>query len=239
MIRALVTGASRGIGEAIAYRLAADGMEVLVNGMSNTGAADAVVEKIHQAGGKAKSIIFDVTDKEAATRILEEELELGVIQVVVSNAGITDDMLMAAMSHDQWQRVIDVSLNGFFNVTQPLILPMLSSRWGRVIAISSVTGMMGNAGQVNYAAAKSGLHGACKALAKEVGVRNITANVVAPGIIETAMIDGVFSPEQIKTLVPMRRAGKPEEVADLVGFLSSKQAEYISGQVIAVSGGLV
>ena len=179
-----------------------------------------------------------MTDKEAASEALEAELENGVIQVVVSNAGITDDTLMAAMSHEQWGRVIDVSLNGFFNVTQPLIFPMLRSRWGRVIAISSVTGMIGNAGQVNYAAAKSGLHGACKSLAREVGVRNISANVVAPGIIETAMTEDVFTPEQIKSMVPMRRAGKPEEVADLVGFLASKQANYISGQVIAVSGGL-
>jgi len=168
-----------------------------------------------------------------------ERLAGGPIQVVVNNAGIHDDAVMPAMKPGQWSRVIDVSLNGFFNVTQPLLLPMMATRWGRVISISSVAALTGNRGQSNYAAAKAGLHGATKSLAIELASRGVTVNVVAPGIIATDMTEGVFPKEKIEQLVPMKRAGTPEEVAGLVAFLASDAAGYISGQIISVNGAMI
>lgn len=239
MSRALVTGASGSLGQAIAQRLARDGAHVIAHANRNTSAAESVVEAIRGAGGSAQAVAFDVTDGTATRQALEGLLADGPIQIVVNNAGIHDDGLLAAMSEEQWQRVVAVSLHGFFNVTQPLLMPMLKSRWGRIINISSIAGVIGNAGQVNYAAAKAALHGATKALAREVGARGVTVNAVAPGIIATEATEQVFSPEQIAALVPMRRAGTPAEVAALVGFLASPEASYVSAQIISVSGGMV
>src|SRR5437763_5433178 len=161
------------------------------------------------------------------------------IQMVVKNAGVYDDEVIPAMKAEQWARVIDVSLNGFFNVTQPLLIPMIGTRWGRIVSVSSVAALAGNRGQTNYAAAKAGLHGATKALALELASRGITVNVVAPGIIESAMTEDVFSRDAIEKLVPMKRSGTPEEVADLIGFLASERAAYISGQIIAINGAMI
>ncbi len=239
MKRALVTGGSGDIGAAICRRLAADALHVIVHGHQHPERAELVVKAIRKAGGSAESAVFDVTDAEAVARTLKGLLEGGPIQVLVNNAGIYDDAPMAGMAGEQWRRVIDVSLHGFFNVTQPLLLPMMQTRWGRVINLSSVAGILGNRGQANYAAAKTGLHGATKALALEVASRGITVNVIAPGIIASRVTQGVFDDAQIKTLVPMKRAGKPEEVAALAAFLIGEEAGYISGQIISVNGGMV
>ncbi len=238
MKRALVTGASGGIGAAIAQQLARDGLHVIVHAHSQPQRADAVAAAILAAGGSAETVAFDVADNAACASALERLLEGGPIQVLVNNAGIHDDAILAGMRAEQWSRVVDVSLNGFFNVTQPLLLPMLRTRWGRIISLSSVAAVMGNRGQANYAAAKAGLHGASKSLALEVASRGVTVNVVAPGIIQTAMTQEVFNAEQIGVMVPMKRAGRAEEVAHLVGFLASDLAGYISAQVISINGGM-
>lgn len=238
MKRALVTGGSGGIGAAICRRLAADGMHVIVHANNRLEQAQQLAAEL-AGSGSAEATQFDVADRDATQAALEGLLEGGTIQVVVNNAGIHDDAVMPAMKPEQWSRVIDVSLNGFFNVTQPLLMPMIRTRWGRVINISSVAGLTGNRGQTNYAAAKAGLHGATKSLALEVASRGVTVNVVAPGVIATSMSKGVFTTEVIERLVPMKRAGTPEEVAALVGFLASDAAAYISGQVISVNGGMI
>lgn len=239
MKRALVTGGSGGIGAAICRRLAADGHNVLVHGSRPGGRAEAIVAEILATGGRAEAVAFDVTDRAATAAALEAVLAAGPVQILVNNAGIHDDAVFPGMSGDQWDRVIDVSLNGFYNVTQPLTLPMIRTRWGRIVTVSSIAGITGNRGQVNYSAAKGALHAATKALALELASRGITVNAVAPGIIATAMSEGAFDAEAIKRLVPMARAGRPEEVADLVGFLVSEKAAYISGQVISVNGGMI
>jgi 3-oxoacyl-[acyl-carrier protein] reductase len=238
MKRALVTGGSGGIGAAIAQRLARDGLHVIVHANRNREQAEAVAGGIRSAGGSAETTAFDVADGKASTQALETLLAAGPIQVLVNNAGIHDDAPLAGMTFEQWHRVVDVSLHGFYHVTQPLLLPMLRTRWGRVISISSIAGVIGNRGQANYAAAKAGLHGASKSLAFEVASRGVTVNVVAPGIIQTPMTAHVFSAEQIAALVPMKRAGSAEEVAELVAFLASPAAGYISGQVISINGGM-
>ncbi|MGH8656787.1 MAG: 3-oxoacyl-ACP reductase FabG [Gammaproteobacteria bacterium] len=238
MKRALVTGGSGDIGAAICRRLAADALHVIVHGHQHPERVELVVDAIRKAGGSAESAVFDVTDADAVARTVKDLLEGGPIQVLVNNAGVYDDAPMAGMTGEQWRRVIDVSLHGFFNVTQPLLLPMMQTRWGRVLNLSSVAGILGNRGQANYAAAKTGLHGATKALALEVASRGITVNVIAPGIIASRVTQGVFDDAQIKALVPMRRAGKPEEVAALAAFLIGEEAGYISGQIISVNGGM-
>ena len=237
--RALVIGSSGGIGAAICRRLAADGHHVIVHANRSLDKAEAVVAAIREAGGSAEGVAFDVTDRTATAAALEKLLAAGAIQILVNNAGIHADAVFPGMSGEQWDSVIAVSLNGFYNVTQPLTMPMIRTRWGRIITISSVAGLTGNRGQVNYSAAKGALHAASKSLALELASRGITVNAVAPGIIATDMIEGAFDAETIKQLVPMKRAGQPEEVADLVAFLASDSAAYISGQVISINGGMI
>jgi 3-oxoacyl-[acyl-carrier protein] reductase len=236
--RALVTGGSGGIGSAISRRLAADGLGVIIHANSNLAAAQALAQRILAEGGQAQAVAFDVTDASATADALQALLDQGPIQVLVNNAGIHEDAVFPGMQPGQWRRVLDVSLNGFFNVTQPLTLPMIRTRWGRIINITSVAAVMGNRGQVNYSAAKGALHAATKSLALEVASRGITVNAVAPGIIATGMSEGSFSAEDIARMVPMKRPGKAEEVADLVGFLASERAAYISGQIISINGGM-
>src|SRR5512142_2632533 len=239
MKRALVTGGSGGIGAAICRKLAADGFHVYVHANSGMQKAEETAAEIKAAGGSAQAIAFDVANAEQTAAALQTVLAEGPIQVLVNNAGIHDDAVMPGMNAQQWNRVIDVSLNGFFNVTQPLLLPMIGKRWGRIINISSVAAIAGNRGQTNYAAAKAGLHGATKSLALEVGSRGITVNAIAPGIIESAMTENVFDKDAIKRMVPVGRAGKPEEVAELVAFMASDNAAYISGQIISINGSMI
>ncbi len=236
--RALVTGGSGGIGAAICRRLAADGCEVLVHAHANLVRAEALADEIRAAGGQARALAFDLSDDPACAAAIESLLADGPVQVLVNNAGVHDDAVMPGMSAGQWQRVIDVNLNGFFRVTQPLLLPMIRTRWGRIINISSVAALTGNRGQVNYAAAKGALHAATRSLSLELASRGITVNAVAPGIIDTEMSEGSFDREAIARLVPMKRSGRAEEVADLVGFLASERAGYISGQIISINGGM-
>jgi 3-oxoacyl-[acyl-carrier protein] reductase len=237
-LKALVTGGSGGIGAAICRRLGAAGHFVYVHANRRASEADAIARALVAAGGEARAVTFDVTDAAATRAALEAIAEPQPVQILVNNAGIHEDAAFPAMSAQQWQRVIDVSLNGFYNVTQPLILPMIRTRWGRVINISSVTSLIGNRGQVNYAAAKGALNAATKALSLEVASRGITVNSVAPGIIAAGMSEPFFDAARIGELVPMKRAGTAEDVAHLVGFLASPEAGYITGQVISVNGGM-
>lgn len=239
MKRALVTGGSGGIGAAVCRRLAADGRHVYVHARSRLAQAEKLAAEIVASGGSAAAVAFDVAEREKTEAALQKMLESGPIQIVVNNAGIHDDSVMPGMRPEQWSRVIDVSLNGFFNVTQPLLMPMIGTRWGRIVNVSSVAALAGNRGQTNYAAAKAGLHGATKALALELASRGITVNAVAPGIIDSGMMESVFSQDAIEKLVPMNRAGTPQEVADLIGFLASEQAAYISGQIISINGAMI
>ncbi len=236
--RALVTGGSGDLGGAICRRLAADGVHVIVHANGNLARAQAVAAEIAAAGGSAQAVAFDVADGAATAAALEILLADGPIQIVVNNAGVHDDAPMAGMDAEKWRRVIDVSLHGFFHVTQPLLLPMARTRWGRVVSISSVAAVLGNRGQSNYAAAKAALHGASKSLAREMASRGISVNVVAPGVIAGRMTADAFPPEAIKQMVPAGRAGKPEEVAALVAFLCSDAAAYVNGQVIGINGGM-
>lgn len=239
MKHALITGGSGEIGQAICQRLANDGYHIIVHANKNLSAAQTLVNSIIRDGGSAQAIQFDLTDFEQTSKQITELMAIHPIQVLIHSAGIHQDAPLAGMSKVQWDDVIDVSLNGFFNITQPMMLPMMKTRWGRVIAISSIAGIIGNRGQANYAAAKAGLSGACKSLSIELASRGITANVVAPGIIKTAMSEDAFSPEKIQQMVPMKRAGETNEVAALVSFLASDEAAYISGQVISINGGMI
>ncbi len=236
--RALVTGGSGDLGGAICRRLAADGASVIVHANSNLARAEEVVAAILADGGQASAVAFDVAGAEATSAAMEKLLADGAIDIIVNNAGIHDDAPMAGMDRERWTRVIDVSLHGFFNVTQPLLLPMARKRWGRIVNVSSVAAVLGNRGQTNYAAAKAALHGASKSLAREMASRGISVNVVAPGVIEGQMAADAFPVEMIRQTVPAARAGRPEEVAALVAFLCSDAAGYINGQVIGINGGM-
>ena len=237
--RALVTGGSGGIGASISRRLALERHHVYVHANRSVDACAAVVREIIAAGGQAETVTFDVTDADATRQALDAILVGGPIQILINNAGIHDDAVFAGMTAEQWRRVVNTSVDGFFNVTQPLILPMIRTRWGRIVNTSSVTALVGNRGQVNYAAAKGALNAATKSLALEVASRGITVNAVAPGIIATAMSEGVFDAETIAQLVPMKRAGLPEEVASLVAYLVSDEAAYVTAQVISINGGMI
>lgn len=237
--RALVTGGSGGIGAAICERLAADGHHVIVHANRGLEKAQALVAQIVSAGGSADAVAFDITDRAATAAALAALVEVAPIQILVNNAGIHDDAVFPGMTGEQWDRVLDVSLNGFFNVTQPLTMPMMRTRWGRIVSVSSVAAVAGNRGQVNYAAAKGALHAASKSLALELASRGVTVNVVAPGLIATGMIEGSFDADAVKRMVPMQRVGQPTEVAHLVAFLASEHASYISGQVISINGAMI
>ena len=236
--RALVTGASGALGSAIAQRLARDGATVLLHANSRPEAVGQLAAAIVAAGGKAECVVFDLRSDDAARAACERMLEGGPVQVIVNNAGVHDDAVLPGMKPEQWHKVIDVSLNGFFRVTQPLLLPMMRTRWGRILNISSVAAIAGNRGQVNYAAAKGALNSATKALSLEVASRGVTVNAIAPGIIASPMADAAFDRAAIEQLVPAKRAGTPEDVAALAGFLASDEAGYISGQVVSVNGGM-
>lgn len=239
MKRALITGGSGAIGAAICRQLARDGFAVIVHANRNLDAAESLAASLSAEGYAAEAIQFDVSDAPATQAALDKLLQAGPIQVVINNAGIHDDAVFPGMRAEQWHRVIDVSLHGFFNVTQPLTMPMIRTRWGRIITISSIAAITGNRGQTNYAAAKGALHSASKSLALELASRGITVNAVAPGIITSDMTEGVFDDKAIQQMVPMKRAGKPEEVAALIGFLASDAAAYITGQVISINGGMI
>lgn len=238
--RALVTGGSGDIGGAICRALGAAGLHVIVHANGNIARAEAVVAAIVAAGGNAEAIAFDLTDAVASQSAIEALLEAGPVQVLVNNAGIHDDAPLAGMRDDQWRSVIDVSLNGFFHATRPLLLPMARTRWGRIVNISSVAAVLGNRGQVNYAAAKAALHGASKSLAREMGSRGITVNVVAPGFIATDMTADL--PEDAKAAmaeqIALGRLGEPADIARAVAFLAGPDANYITGETLHVNGGM-
>jgi 3-oxoacyl-[acyl-carrier protein] reductase len=237
--RALGTGASAALGGAIARRLASQGAALLLHANSRPDAVQALADAIQADGGSAQALVFDLSDDAATRAACEQMLADGAVQIVINNAGVHDDAVFPAMRAEQWHRVIDVSLNGFFRVTQPLLLPMLRTRWGRIVNLSSVAALIGNKGQVNYAAAKGALNSATKALSLEVASRGVTVNAVAPGIIASPMADAAFDARQVAELVPAKRAGTPDEVAALVGFLCSDEAGYITGQVISINGGMI
>ena len=236
--RAWVTGGSRGIGRAIALQLAKDGFDVTITYRSNQESAEKVVEELQGCGVKARAVCFDLGDVDDAESAVEKMLDDdGTPMVLVNNAGMTQDGLFPRMKREAWSRVMDVNLGGFYTMTQPVAKRMLKERAGRIINITSVSGQRGNPGQVNYAASKAGIIGATKALALELAKRGITVNAVSPGFIETDMSEGLKT-EEITKLIPAGRLGAPEEVAALVSFLASKQAAYVTGQVIGVNGGL-
>jgi len=236
--RVLVTGGSRGIGAAIARHLGGAGFEVVVHYRSSSGAAEDLAATLRADGGAASTVGFDVSDREATRAALATELERGAFWGVVTSAGVTADAPFASLSDEAWERVLRTNLDGFFNVVQPLVMPMVGLRdGGRVVALSSVTGIAGNAGQANYAASKAGLVGAVKSLAKELAKRRIAVNAVAPGFIETDMTEGIDA-SVVKERVPMRRMGRAEEVAALVGHLFTDAGEYVTGQAIAIDGGM-
>jgi 3-oxoacyl-[acyl-carrier protein] reductase len=236
--RALITGASGVIGAAIARRLARDGIAVALHANARPAAVESLADEIRRAGGRAETTLFDITDEAASRAACEALIASSPIQIIVNNAGVHDDAVFPGMRADQWHRVIDVSLNGFFHVTQPLLLAMLRTRWGRIVNISSVAALMGNRGQVNYAAAKGAINSATKALSLEVASRGITVNAIAPGVIASPMADAAFDAASIAQLVPIKRAGTPEEVAALASFLTGPEAGYITGQVISINGGM-
>ncbi|HNB42576.1 MAG TPA: 3-ketoacyl-ACP reductase FabG2 [Burkholderiaceae bacterium] len=238
--RILVTGSSRGIGREIALRLARDGFSVTVHCRHSVAEGEAVAAEIAATGGQADLLVFDVTDRATARQALEAAIaERGAWWGVVVNAGIARDNAFPALSEEDWDQVIDTGLNGFFNIVHPLVMPLVRlKKGGRIVVMTSVSGVIGNRGQVNYSAAKAGLIGAAKALAVELASRGITVNCVAPGLIETEMVKDLPL-EEAKKVVPMNRLGKPAEVAGTVAFLMSEDAGYVTRQVIGVNGGII
>ncbi|KWR77180.1 3-oxoacyl-ACP reductase FabG [Cupriavidus sp. IDO] len=236
---ALVTGGSGALGSAICRALAGAGHEVWVHAHHNLPQAAAIAQAIRAAGGLAHAVAFDVTDADATETALEGILANGPVQILVNNAGIHDDAPLLGMTRQQWRSVIDVSLHGFFHVTQPLLMPMMRTRWGRIVNMASAAGVTGNRGQANYAAAKAGLIGATRSLAIEMASRGITVNAVAPGVIESPMSEASFPAERIRQLVPAGRAGTPDEVAAMVAYLVSDAAAYVTGQTLSINGGMV
>ncbi|WP_118973768.1 3-oxoacyl-ACP reductase FabG [Taibaiella koreensis] len=237
---ALVTGGSRGIGRAICIKLAAMGYPVLINYKGNRVAAEETASLVRAEGQEAALLPFDISNKKEVEAVLgqwQTDNKDSVVEVLVNNAGIRQDALLAFMSDEQWHSVLDTSLQGMFNVTKQLMNPMLMNRYGRIINVVSLSGLKGMPGQVNYSAAKAGMIGATKALAQEVAKRNITVNAIAPGFIKTDMTEEL-NEKELTGLIPMKRFGEAEEVAELAGFLASKQAGYITGQVISINGGL-
>ncbi|MEE9609273.1 MAG: 3-oxoacyl-ACP reductase FabG [Myxococcota bacterium] len=237
--RVLVTGGSRGIGRAIAVKLAVGGFSVVINYRERKEAAEEALAEVRARGGDAALLPFDVADREACARALEADLAAhGHYYGVVCNAGVHDDAPFPGMKFEAWERVLRTNLDSFHHVLQPLVMPMVRARQGgRIVTISSVSGVLGNRGQVNYSASKAGLIGATRALSLELAKRRITVNSVAPGLIETEMIEGLPR-EGIAAVIPMRRLGTPQEVASVVGFLCSDEASYVTGQVISVNGGM-
>ncbi|WP_198243944.1 3-oxoacyl-ACP reductase FabG [methane-oxidizing endosymbiont of Gigantopelta aegis] len=235
----LVTGSSRGIGKAIAVYLADKGFDIVVHCRSRLAQAEQTVAQIKAIGRKARILQFDLSDREQCKQVLNQDMQqYGAYYGVVCNAGISDDVAFPAMSGEQWDQVLRTNLDGFYNVLNPLIMPMIQRRKpGRIVTLSSVSGLIGNRGQVNYSAAKAGIIGATKALALELAKRKITVNCVAPGLIETDMLENVAL-DEIKNMIPARRVGTTKEVAAAVAFLMSEEAAYITRQVIAVNGGL-
>ena len=237
---ALITGASRGLGKAIALRLAKDGLSVIINYQSNKEAAEDTLRQVQEAGGTGELLPFDVSDAQAIDKALESwsaNHPADYISVLVNNAGIRQDNLMIFMQEEQWSRVLDTTLNGFFYITRRLLKDMMTHRNGRIINMASLSGLKGLPGQTNYSAAKAALIGATKALAQEVAARKVTVNAIAPGFIATDMTKELDEAE-LKKLIPLGRFGKPEEVAALTSFLASDDAAYITGQVISINGGL-
>lgn len=237
--RVLITGSSRGIGKSIALQLAKDGFDITVHCRSGVEQAKQTVAEIQATGGSARWIQFDIADRQQTRQVLEQDIENhGAFYGVVCNAGITRDGAFPALTDSDWDDVIHTNLDGFYNVVQPLVMPMVrNKKGGRIVAMSSVSGVLGNRGQVNYSASKAGLIGATKALAVELARRKITVNCVAPGLIETDMVDEEITQEAMK-VIPARRMGRPEEVAGLVGYLFSDNAAYLTRQVISVNGGM-
>lgn len=236
----LVTGSSRGIGKAVALKLANDGFDIVLHCRSQLAEAKAVAEEIRTIGQQARVLQFDIADRQQCQQVLEQDVEEhGAYYGVVCNAGVARDNAFPAMLGEEWDLVISTNLDGFYNVLQPLIMPMVRRRRaGRIVTLSSVSGVAGNRGQVNYSAAKAGIIGATKALAIELAKRKITVNCVAPGLIETEMTEDVFMEEAMK-MIPMQRIGKVDEVAATVSFLMSEGASYITRQVISVNGGMI
>jgi 3-oxoacyl-[acyl-carrier protein] reductase len=234
---ALVTGASRGIGAAVARTLANDGLDIALTCVHQRAAADALAAEIRELGRQTWVAQFDVRDAAQSGAAIEQLLAHTEIHIVVNNAGVVADAAFPALSAQAWHSVVDTSLDGFFHVTQPLVMPMVRRKWGRIVNIASVSGVNGNRGQVNYSAAKAGLIGATKALALELASRHITVNAVAPGLIDTEMIASAPVDEIVKH-IPMKRIGSAQEVAHLVAYLVSDKAAYMTGQVLSISGGL-
>lgn len=237
---ALVTGGSRGIGRAICLKLAGMGYSILVNYKGNTEAAEETVRLVKELGVEATLLNFNVSDREDVRQVLSGWMEAhkeDLIEVLVNNAGVRQDTLLMSMTEEQWDTVLDTSLQGMYNVTKAVLNPMLMNRYGRIINIVSLSGIKGMPGQVNYSAAKAGMIGATKALAQEIAKRNITVNAIAPGFIKTDMTEELNEKELAK-MIPMQRFGEAQEVADLAGFLASKESSYVTGQVISINGGL-